>query len=187
MIIIEFTNEQISELEYERFHYPEPRVQRKLEALYLKSQTLPHRMICKLCRISNVTLVEYLKQYREGGINRLKLNLHKGKENMLAPHAESLDDYLRNNPPRSATEAQAIIEMQTGIKRCLTQVREFLKAIGFKYRKVSSIPGKVINEGKIKEQEDFKQKKLMPRIKEAEQGTREIFLWMPPISSTKHI
>jgi len=187
MIKIEFTDEQINELERERFNYPEPRVQRKLEVLYLKSQNLPHKMICSLCKISNVTLAEYLKQYRDGGINRLKLNLYKGKENLLASHAESLEEYLHKHPPRSAKEAQALIEEKTGIKRCLTQVREFLKAIGFKYRKVGSIPGKVMDEEKLKEQEDFKEKELTPRLKEAEQGKREVFLWMPPTSYIRHI
>ncbi len=185
MIKIEFTDDQIKELEHERFHYPEPRVQRKLEVLYLKSHGLSHKMICKLCKISNVTLVEYLKQYNEGGITRIKFNLYKGKENLLAPYAESLEDYLRKNPPRSATEAQAIIEEKTEIKRCLTQVREFLKAIGFKYRKVGSIPGKAVNKEKIEEQKEFTEKELLPRIKEAEQGKRDFFLWMPPTSSTK--
>ena len=79
MIKIEFTSEEIDNLHYERFHYPSPRVQLKMEALYLKSQGLPHGTIQSLCKISSVTLAEYLRQYIAGGINRLKLNLHKGK------------------------------------------------------------------------------------------------------------
>ena len=38
MIKIEFTPEEIDALEYERYHHPEPKVQQKMEALYLKSQ-----------------------------------------------------------------------------------------------------------------------------------------------------
>lgn len=187
MIYIEFTKEQIDELEHERFHYPDPRIQRKLEVLYLKSQDIAHGLICNLCRISNVTLVKYLGEYLEGGIDRLKVNLYKGKENLLLPHADTLKDFLSANPPQSAKEAQQMIEEKTGVKRCLTQVREFLKKIGFKYRKVGSIPGKAVTEEKIKEQETFKEKQLMPKIKEAQRGEREIFLWTPPTLSTKHI
>ena len=40
MIHIEFTEEQINELKSERYHHPHPRVQRKMEALFLKSQGL---------------------------------------------------------------------------------------------------------------------------------------------------
>jgi hypothetical protein len=37
IIKIEFTPEEIDALEYERYHHPEPKVQKKMEALYLKS------------------------------------------------------------------------------------------------------------------------------------------------------
>lgn len=37
MIRIQFTEEEKQALNYERYHYPHPRVQRKMEALWLKS------------------------------------------------------------------------------------------------------------------------------------------------------
>ena len=38
MLKIEFTLEEIDALEKERYHHPDPKVQRKVEAIYLKSQ-----------------------------------------------------------------------------------------------------------------------------------------------------
>ena len=38
MIRIEFTEEAVDKLRYERFHHPHPRLQRKMEALLLKSE-----------------------------------------------------------------------------------------------------------------------------------------------------
>ncbi len=72
MIKIEFSAEEVDALELERYHHPDPKVQKKMEALYLKSQQLAHQEICRLCRISGTTLVAYLKQYQEGGIEQLK-------------------------------------------------------------------------------------------------------------------
>jgi len=72
MIKIEFTPEEIEALESERYQHPDPRIQKKMEILYLKSQGLDHQEICRLCRISEPTLVTYLKQYQEGGIEGLK-------------------------------------------------------------------------------------------------------------------
>ena len=72
MINIEFTPEEIDVLELERYHHPDPKVQKKMEVLYLKSQKLEHHEICRLCRITEPTLVAYLKQYQEGGIDQLK-------------------------------------------------------------------------------------------------------------------
>lgn len=187
MIRISFNEDEISELEYERFHYPDPKVQRKMEALYLKSQNIKHQSICSLCRISSVTLVEYFRQYIDGGIERLKLNLYKGKSNELSQYRESLEFFFNANPPKSTKEAKTIIKERTGIKRGMTQVRIFLKRMGFKYRKVGTIPGKAVDDEKITEQEKFKNEQLIPRLNEAKNGARDIFLWMPPISSTKGI
>ncbi len=53
MIQIKFTTDEIEKLNYERYHYPHPKVQKKMEALYLKSQGLPHNEILRLCHISN--------------------------------------------------------------------------------------------------------------------------------------
>ena len=72
MIRIEFTPEEIDMLESERYRHPDPKVQKKMEVVYLKSQRVAHQEICRLCRISEPTLVAYLKQYQEGGIERLK-------------------------------------------------------------------------------------------------------------------
>ena len=47
MIEIEFTEEAIDELRYQRFNHPHPRVQRKMEALLLKSDGLPHHQITR--------------------------------------------------------------------------------------------------------------------------------------------
>jgi hypothetical protein len=41
MIRVEFSPEIIDALDHERYHHPSPAVQRKMEALYLKSTGMP--------------------------------------------------------------------------------------------------------------------------------------------------
>ena len=78
MIKIEFTEEAIEKLRYERFHHPHPRVQRKMEALLLKSQRSPHKRTARILGVSENTLPPYLREYREGGMEALKrLRFHK--------------------------------------------------------------------------------------------------------------
>ena len=45
MIKLEFTEAEQQSLHYERYHHPHPRVQRKMEALWLKSQGMAHSEI----------------------------------------------------------------------------------------------------------------------------------------------
>lgn len=175
MIRIDFTAEEIENLNFERYNHPYPKVQKKMEALYLKSQDLSHKEICRLCHISESTLTAYLWQYINGGVEGLKKLGYRGKPNELMKHADSLEQYFRENPPRNTNEASAAIERLTGIKRSPTQVREFMKRINMRCLKVGFVPGKAVNPEKICEQEQFKKDELEPRLEEAKSGKRTVF------------
>jgi hypothetical protein len=58
MLQLEFSEADKHALNHERYHHPHPRVQQRMEALWLKSQGLPHQRIATLCAISGNTLEE---------------------------------------------------------------------------------------------------------------------------------
>jgi len=123
MIQIEFTQEEIDALNYERYHHPHPRVQRKpvLERSEGMEQGLSHSEIARLTGISPNTLRRYLRDYKEGGIEKLKeLNSNRPKSE-LEPHKASIEACFREHPPASIAEAAQKIEELTGIKRSPTQ------------------------------------------------------------------
>ena len=171
MIDIEFTIAEQEAFHYWRFHHPHPRVQLKMEVLYLKSQSLPLPVICRLCRISKTTFYRYLHDYQAGGLDQLKeLSFHQ-PQSQLIDHRATLEAYFRQHPPATVAEAVAKIEELTGLKRAPTQVRQFLHALGMKPRKVGQIPAKA----DVVAQEQFKSEHLEPRLEEAEQGQRAVF------------
>jgi transposase len=71
------------------------------------------------------------------------------------------------------TVAEAIMQIEslTGIRRSPTQIRVFLKSMGMRCLKVGSIPAKANTEA----QEEYRQKKLEPRLEEAKAGERAVF------------
>ena len=171
MIRIAFTEEQLKELHHWRFHHPHARVQLKMEALLLKSQNLPHRQICRLLSISENTLRAYFRDFLAGGVERLKeLNFYK-PESELAEHRATLEAYFQDHPPATVKEAAAKIEELTGVRRGLTQVRQFLKSLGLRRLKVGFVPAKA----DVAEQERFKKAELEPRLAEAQAGQRVVF------------
>ncbi len=174
VIKIEFSTEEIDMLEHERYYHPDPKVQKKMEVLYLKSQGLEHQEICRLCRISKTTLTSYLKQYQDGGIERLKEFGYVGQTSELAGHASTLEAYFKAHPPRTTTEAQQIIKEQTGLERSPTQVQAFMKRLGMKCRKVGHVPGRAASPDKQAEQALFKTEQLEPRLAEAQAGQRVV-------------
>lgn len=146
-------------------------VQRKMEALWLKSHALPHHLIAKLTAISENTLRSYFEDYHRGGIERLKQLGYRGQASLLSAHRQSLEDHFTNHPPTTAKEAAVEIEQLTGIKRSPTQVRAFLHRIGMQRRMTGILPSK----GNPQQQADYKTDQLEPRLQEAKDGTRAVF------------
>jgi transposase len=171
MIKIDFTEEEKKALDYGRYNYPHPRVQRKMEALWLKSQGLSHKEICRLTGISPNTLRTYLREYLQGGIEALKKLKFYQPQSELNEHTTTIEEYFREHPPASVKEAMAKIEELTGIKRSENRIRVFLKSIGMTPRKVGMIPAKADPE----KQENFIKEELEPRLEEAQGGQRVVF------------
>jgi transposase len=176
MLRITFSEADIAALDYERYHHPSPQVQKRMEVLYLKSKDLPHHEIRRLCGISKPTLVTYLRAYQLGGIEQLKQQHYQGQPSDLNLHHETIETYFKDHPPRTSTQAQAMIEQLTGIQRSPTQIRAFMKRIGLRLRKTGAIPGKATDPTKQAEQASFKTEQLEPRLEEARQGKRTLFL-----------
>jgi transposase len=139
MLNIDFLPEDILNLHYERYNHPHPLVQKKMEVLYLKSQGIKHKEICRLCQITNATLAKYIKQYQLGGVEELKKIVYIGRPSELNKYTDIFKEYFEKNPPSNINEASDAIEKITGIKRSPTQVREFMKRTGLRCLKVGYV------------------------------------------------
>src|SRR5437588_10523145 len=122
-----FTPEVLAEIRHDRYHHPHPRVQRKMEVLWLKSCGLTHADIAEYADVSPRSVQRYLDEFEQGGLERIRRLGWQGKTCELDDHQQSLEEYFLQHPPRSAREARDAIEQQTGIRRGLSQVRAFLK------------------------------------------------------------
>jgi len=142
MIKLDFSAAEIKALHYERYHHPHPRVQRKMEVLWLKSQGVAHKEIVRLSGVSAMTVTRYLRAYEEGGLEQLREVRFYRPASELKAYEQTLEAHFRQHPPASAKAAMATIEQLTGLKRSENRVREFLKAMGLKSRKVGMLPAK---------------------------------------------
>src|SRR3954468_3971518 len=138
---ISFTADDRRALAHYRYHHPEPRVQRKLEVIRLKSHGLAHDRIAAYSDVSRRTAQRYLDEYLEGGLQRLCRGRRPQPRSAPIEHEVSLEEHFENHPVRSIKQARAIIEQRTGIRRGLTQVRHFLKnRLGLRWRQTGAIP-----------------------------------------------
>ena len=181
MIKLEFSEAEKAAIYYERFNHPHPRVQLKMEVIWLKSQGESHQKIAQLAGVHVNTVTEYLREYEEGGLEKAKEVRFKRPESELVTYQTSIEAEFRKNPPATINQASARIAELTGIKRSPTQVGIFLKNIGLKCRKVGFIPAKA----DVDAQAEFKKKKLMPRLEEAKAGKRTIFFMDAALSLSR--
>ena len=128
MTRITFSEEDQQTLHKERFEHPHPRVQQRMEVLWLISQGLVYPEAARLAGVSEATVDRYVALYRHGGLEALR-EWHWGKSSTseLLEHRDSLEESFRRNPPHTVAEARQRIKEETGIARGPTQVRAFLK------------------------------------------------------------
>ena len=167
-----FSPETLVAIRHDRYHHPQPRVQQKMEVLWLKSQGLTHANIAHYADVSPRTVQRYLDEYASGGLASMRQLPWRGPSSALTPQAAALEDYFVEHPPHTARAAQAVIEQETGVRRGLTQVRAFLKnTLGLRWRKTGTIPAKADPDV----QAEFLKTKLRPRLRQAERGQRTLF------------
>jgi transposase len=173
-----FTEDDRRALAHYRFYHPEPRVQRKVEVLWLKSHGLGHDRIAAYADVSRRTVQRYLDEYLEGGLQRLCRGPRSRPRSALIEHEASLEEHFEKYPVRSIKQARAVIEQRTGIRRGLTQVRHFVKdRLGFRWRRTGAIPvpPKETIAEHAREQAAFVKDRLGPRLEQARQGQRQVY------------
>ena len=179
MIRIEFSEQDLKQIQQLRYAHPRRRVRRRMDVMWLKSQGLAHQDICRLAGISSNTLRKYLRLFQSGGVKKLTEFNFYAPSSALEQHRHKLEAHFREHPPATINEAAAHIQALTGITRSPSTVGKFLHSLGMAPRRVGTIPAKADPE----EQERFLINELEPRLEEARQGKRAIFLSMLLTSS----
>lgn len=166
---LEFSAAEREALNYERYHHPHPRVQRKMEVVWLKSLGKEEGEISQIAQVSLTTVYRYLASYRTGGLEKLKEIPFYRPQSDFATHKAQIEAHFRDHPPATMKEAAHRLAKLTGIKRSEPQVSQYLKSLGIKRRKVGMMPAKADAE----QQAIFKQEQLEPVLAEAQQGKKK--------------
>ena len=125
MTRLSFTDDERQALLRGRFEHPHPRVQQRMEVLWLISQGLVYAEAARLGGVSEATVDRYVALYRRGGLESLCEFEWVGRTSELLKHQTSLEESFRLNPPHTVAEACQRIQDETGVERGLTPVRGF--------------------------------------------------------------
>ena len=120
----------VSAIAADRFRHPSPKVQRRMEVVWLTAKGVPRAEVVRLSGASRASAQRYLDAYRDGGIDAVRRLRCVVPTSALDAHAPALETHFRHHPPRTTADAQAAIQRLTGVRRGLTQVRLFLERVG---------------------------------------------------------
>lgn len=167
MLQLNLSNAEIQRLNYERYHYPCPIVQKRIQAVYFKATlNVCNEQIGRLTDLNRKYVAYWIKVYIEKGFEALCEFNYGTNQSQLDNHAESILKSFIEHPPMSVKEAKSRIEDMTGISRSPSQVRAFMKRHGLSYIKTGHIPAKADEE----KQRDWVKTKLDPVIEAAQKG-----------------
>lgn len=124
----------------ERESHPHRHVRRKMQVLWLLHCGLTRAKAATVAGLGRATVQRYVAAYRDGGLEGLRRWDVTGPVSDLASFTNAISDSLTAAPVRTVAEACDRIEQLTGLRRQPTQVRVFLKGVGFQWRRVRAIP-----------------------------------------------
>lgn len=173
MLVCEFS-EEIAQKALEKYRSLKFwKIFERMLFVILKSKGYSSKVIADILSVSETTTFNWLRIFREGGLDALaKLN-YKGQPSKLNPYSAQLALELDERPVATLKEAQHRIEGMTGIKRSIPQVRAFMRRNKLFRRMVGQIPSKA----NLQVQEQFKENQLDKLIQKAQDGLiRLLFL-----------
>ncbi len=136
-----FSEAVVEAITRDRYQHPDPRVQERMEILWLKTKNETHDRIAELANVSRSTVQRTLRIYAASGLDGVRSFGWKGQPSALTPHRVTIEAEFRRHPPHTAHEAARRIEELTGVQRKPSRVRQFLKeGLGMKCLKVAPIP-----------------------------------------------
>ena len=137
---VQLTDAEQEVVNAERESHPQAHVRRKMQVLWLLHCGLTRAKAATVACLGRATVQRYVAAYRDGGLDGLRQWDVAGPVSDLASFTDAIRDSLTAAPVRTAAEACDRIEQLTGLRRQPTQVRTFLKGLGFQWRRIRALP-----------------------------------------------
>ncbi len=171
-LLLNLSEAEIEQLRYERYAYPDPMVQKRIFAVYLKAtMNWSNKVIGEVVGLHYNSVGQWINVYKEQGLQGLLVNGYGGRKSEMDTHAVSVLQSFQSQPPLSAAEAAERIREMSGLERSPQQVRVFMKRHGLKFIKCGHMPSKADDDA----QHQWVETTLTPVIEAAQKGEVHLF------------
>lgn len=171
MLTLRISAEELKEVNYERYHYPCPKIRIRFSVVSLMAEQTSIQQAARLAGVHRNTVTTCIRSFNKGGIPSLKQLHYKRHQTSFSSYESTIEQSLRDEPPRSSQQAAARIEQLSGAPISPERARVFMRRIGMRCLRMGHIPG---NADPVK-QGQFLANTMEPLIGAAKKGKRELF------------
>lgn len=132
--------EQLQIVSEERMNHPHARVRERMWVLSLLHAGLTREKAAEVVGMGRATVERIVAAFRDGGLDGVRRWDVTGPTSELAAFRDLIRESFEKLPARTVAEAAERIEQLTGLRRSPTQVRKFMKDLGWKWQRVRAVP-----------------------------------------------
>lgn len=137
---VNLTEAEQSIVNEERSSHPNSHIRERMLVIWLLHNGLKRKQAAEIAKVSLITVQRTVQAYRDGGLDALRKWEPKGPVSDMAAYRDIIRTSLEQHPVRTVAEAAQRIKELTGLERKPTQVRKFLKYLGFSWKRTRAVP-----------------------------------------------
>ena len=137
---VALTESEIAIVLEERHSHPNRSVRERMNVVWMLHKGARREEAANFAGVSRSTVQRVVRTFRENRLDGVRKWEASGPVSEMEPFRDIIRKSLEEHPARTVAEAAERIAELTGLERKPTQVRKFLKDMGFSWKRSRAVP-----------------------------------------------
>ena len=136
----DLTEAEIAVVLEDRHSHPNRSIRERMNVVWMLHNGTQREEAAKLANVSRSTVQRIVRTFRANRLDGVRNWDARGQVSEMEPFRDIIRKSLEESPARTVAEAAERIAELTGLERKPTQVRKFLKDMGFGWKRSRAVP-----------------------------------------------
>jgi transposase len=136
----DLTEAEIAVVLEDRHSHPNRSIRERMNVVWMLHNGTQREEAAKLANVSRSTVQRIVRTFRANRLDGVRNWDARGQVSEMEPFRDIIRKSLEESPARTVAEAAERITELTGLERKPTQVRKFLKDMGFGWKRSRAVP-----------------------------------------------